>query len=204
MNNTLLVTFAIAIFLSGCKLIASVPLNESCTKEISTRCQDGTIYARKSPDSDTPLFMMPCDVGMSEKNGECTGMGNTYSWGTYGVTTGYNDPEAGKSNTADLIAQYGNYNDSAGVVGVPAARACADQTFGGHHDWYLPSRFEFPNLNGELGKWGFGIRCSNNGGCYGQQTYWTSTEYDDDTVFIGGGEFPHLKTNNHRVRCVRR
>ena len=104
---------------------------------------------------------------------------------------------AGHQNTLDIVAQAGN------VAATCAAAYCADLTFGGQSDWYLPSISEIKMVYNvvhlELGVGGFPSS--------GQ--YWSSSETAYNSAFSQnfgtGAQFSsNSKPTNSYVRPVRR
>ena len=165
---------------------------------VGTVCSDGTIYAGLSPDGLVPMYAMPCDVGMSGTYNSCTGTRSTFLWGTYGVYTDRISPNTGKANTLGLIAHYSAYNDGY-VIGVPAASACASQTYGGHSDWYLPAESELDVL--------YVSHTAIGGFDTSGSWYWSSTEASFNAWverFSDGNQYSFFKYFAFQVRCVRR
>ena len=171
------------------------------TSEIGCLQADGTVYAGLSPDGNVPMYAMPCDLGMTGTHDNCTGTRTTYRWGTYGKGTGYESTVTGESNTTGLIADYSTYDDGYSI-GVPAAQACADQTFGGHSDWYLPAKDE------QFLFWLAPIAVI--GGFNTGINYWASSDHDFDAnrcwimQFNDENQCAYAKANIYYVRCVRR
>jgi hypothetical protein len=59
------------------------------------------------------------------------------------ASAGATDPHTGKYNTGILTsASYNTYNDSQGSIGSPAANFCANLTFEGQSDFFLPNKEE--------------------------------------------------------------
>lgn len=179
---------------------------QSCTESPSfTECSDGSIYMGISRESNSNLFMMPCDLGQHLQNDRCIGDTKTYAWSNSGAAAGFNGAPAGQENAKELV-QHLNGKTDTHETGEPfAAQACAQQTFGGHNDWHLPSLAEFGGLSH------FYETCSNNG-CWGHgEIYWTSLEIDQSSAWIDG-DILHThglahdepKSAKHMVRCVRK
>ena len=78
--------------------------------------------------------------------------------GADGTTIG-----TGAQNTIDIVAQSGN------IAASSAAAYCADYTYGGFSDWFLPSRDELNQLY---------IQRTVVGGLNTSTNYWSSSEYD--------------------------
>lgn len=196
------------------------------TPSVGTVCADGTVYAGLSPDGNAPLYAMPCDLGMmAQRKGDawmCTGPRDTYSFNNgsgKAVATGYSSFADGKANTAGLVA----LKDQAPYV---AAQACANQTFGGHNDWYLPAEHELAVMcNGTTASAGPNMpgSCPNaaaiGGFNIGNFWYWSSTDdapnpycnsaygFNSSAAierFANGEQFCNPKKNKFAVRCVRR
>ncbi|MDD3287620.1 MAG: hypothetical protein PHX43_01255 [Alphaproteobacteria bacterium] len=170
---------------------------------VGTVCFDGSVYAGLSPDGNVKMFAMPCDIGVSGTKNNCSGgTASLLKWGTQGVSTGYTSFNTGRANTIGLIANYRNYNDGI-VMGVPAAQACANQTYGGHNDWYLPAASELQILYANYGSIG-GFMTSEN------RFYVSSTENAAINVrFVRFYDGYSAATDKDTadifpVRCVRR
>ena len=88
----------------------------------------------------------------------------------------------GEQNTIDIVAQVGNF------AATCAAAYCADYTYGGFSDWFLPSNNEITRLQASAASLGsFGTFETS-------ARYWTSTEgpsysgtYYPDAKGMGGG-----------------
>ena len=147
-------------------------------------CSDGTKYA--GPYSTYYLFTTLLDKGQFTWS-------NGYAFGSSTMAT---DIDYGIPNYTKLIALVDDY---APYNAVQACKTLNDSAFGGYTDWYLPARNEESILfNNRLAIGGFALAM-----------YWTSTEsnYYQATClnFNGTGGFStYDKTNNYRVRCVRR
>src|ERR1039458_5704439 len=113
-----------------------------------TKCFDGSIYIGSGTDTNSNLFMMPCDLGRHLENDQCIGDAKTYAWGSLGAATGFMADSAGRQNTKDLVQPVNSQTDAHETVEPFAAQACAQQTFGGHKDWHLPSPEESGALAG--------------------------------------------------------
>lgn len=146
------------------------------------------------------MYTTVCDLGQSGSKGSCSGTRAALKWGTYTVSTGYTNVNTGQSNTANLVANYGNYKDSDGTVGVPAAQACADLVSGGKSDWYLPAKAELHVLSVNRAALGNTFLS----GAY----YWPSTEYASNYTWIekasDGTQTNAAKYVLYSVRCVRK
>ena len=163
---------------------------------------DGTVYVGLSPDGNVPMYTTPCDIGMTGTHNNCTGTRTTSMWGTYDVATGYTSTVTGESNTTNLVANYGSYDDGY-TIGVPAAQACADQTFGGHSDWYLPAL-------DELHLFWIGTPAAIGGFDVSEiKRYWSSTEASAASAWVerfsDGSQYDYYtKRNLYIFRCVRK
>ena len=103
----------------------------------------------------------------------------------------------GYQNTLDIVAQTGN------VAATCAAKYCADLTFGGQSDWYLPSYGELKLIYDE-------IHINLGVGGFADAYYSSSTEnfYDPTGLwshgFYQGDKFINYKPNALKTRPVRR
>ena len=135
----------------------------------------------------------------------CTGAGGTdgaptlmvWATGTYASnSTHATDVTNGQNNTgvlANLLQTGGNTT--------PAAAWCSGMTYGGYHDWFLPSKNE---LNYVLY-----LNSTQKGGNLGgfqSSSYWSSTENNATIawgqIFDNGIQFTDVKTE-HRLRALR-
>lgn len=143
-------------------------------------CDDGSVYVGLSPDGNVSMYAAPADESSS------------YIWGSHGTSRATNW-WAGYSNTM-LLQSYGQSAH-------PAAYQCAQKSFGGATDWYLPSENETTVLY--------------NGGSplipavkLGGSEYWTSTQHDGSSAksrrFSGGGYSNTGKNGSFWLRCVRK
>lgn len=93
---------------------------------------------------------------------------------------------AGQKNTNAIITFHNNLDDyynqpevcSTSNDGSVAAKLCADYTFGGFQDWFLPSSDEVLEMYNVLHLNGQGDFS------FGRWTYWSSTEVEGDNVAI--------------------
>lgn len=109
------------------------------------------------------------------------------------TTTGATSDTDGLGNTNKIIAT--------GGVAEPAAEYCANMTFAGLTDWYLPARNEWDHV-------------VSNMTALGESTfdceYWTSTETSSGQARYGGNNGGYCpggtmgKTNTIQVRCILR
>ena len=121
-------------------------------------------------------------------------------WGGYGTNVGGTSTKigSGKSNTAKIIAKYGNaepYDKKTDY----AAKLCADLTYGGFSDWFLPSKDDLDLMFKNLYK--------KNIGGFDAYYYWSSSEYSSygawRQYFSDGSQYSYDKYTNLRVRAVR-
>jgi hypothetical protein len=123
----------------------------------------------------------------------------TYQWGGYGTTCSTGTAiGTGAANTAALAEHdHGTLMNKYGVGVHQAARACADYTYGGYSDWFLPSKAELAEL--ELCK-----LLSFNG-----SIYWSSSEvanYDGNAWYQNFSDGVRSYTGKYydlSVRAVR-
>ena len=102
---------------------------------------------------------------------------------------------AGKSNSAEIIRMCGTLNS--------AARLCANYTYGGYSDWFLPSKDELNQIY---------LHADAIGGIDKTDLYWSSTEYMGSTItdqniawlqlFIDGSYREARKNEVYRVRAI--
>jgi len=163
---------------------------------IGDQCADTTIYAGYHPVLHEHLFIPPTDQSRPGSPGTYT-MNWKNATGTEDIDP--NSASDGQLNHANRGGPIGNFQ---------AFQSCEDLTFGGHSDWYLPSRVELYYL------WSVRevIEAAGNitnfaGGTY----YWSSTEAGAYSAWVQGlfdpgGEVAFTKTEVSfiRVRCVRR
>jgi hypothetical protein len=113
-------------------------------------------------------------------------------WGCQGTSITGADGTAigtGAQNTIDIM-------NGCGSVGI-ASQLCGDLVLGGYSDWYLPSKDELIQLDGN----------SYDIGGFTNAYYWSSTEYDNGMGvainFTSGNEAWVSKVATHYVRAVR-
>ena len=122
----------------------------------------------------------------------------TKQWASGAATiSGATNPNNGQTNTTTII----NHYDSLAGNSPRAADFCNTLVYGGFSDWYLPSTNELLHLYDE--------RASIPGlNTSGGVSYWSSTEHNDGLAvainFTNGVSSNSSKSNNHRVRCMRR
>jgi hypothetical protein len=105
----------------------------------------------------------------------------TRRWGGYGMHCGVTatDIGAGAGNTETLAAH--THKDNTDIwdeTGHPAAKACADYSYGGYDDWFLPSRDELYELHKQ--------KTLVGGFDSGTLRYWSSSEAEreeENSVF---------------------
>jgi len=165
-----------------------------------TVCSDGTVYAGLSGAS-TPMYVTPCDAGQSWSGSACTGTRLTKTWnagnaaGHVSVSTSTAD---GQANTTTLIATDSD-SITSGTQQHVAAQYCADLTFGGQSDWYLPSTSELATI--------FANKTAIGG--FSTSYYYTSTQKTTtEAYYIIFNTDPTAwwmdKSNGYYVRCARR
>jgi len=159
---------------------------------IGDECADGTVFAGYHPITQEHLFIPPTDQEQPGSPGTFT-----MNWKN---ATGTDDINPDSTNDGQV-----NHTNRGGAIGdFQAFQACEDLGFGGHSDWYLPSRVEAYYL------WAVHetIEAGGNITNFQNASYWSSTEYFTfyawNQEFTGGYQFYNLKTNGYRVRCVRR
>ncbi len=116
----------------------------------------------------------------------------TTSWckypydGNFGATSLTN----GKPNTDSIVNVFGG--------GSYAAYICDTMTAYGYDDWYLPSKDELNAI----------YQQKDTLGSFEENYYWSSTEYDEENVwvqdFTDGTQTGNLKSTYNYFRCVRR
>ena len=115
-------------------------------------------------------------------------------WGCYGTLILGADGTVvgtGEQNTIDI-------EDRCTTAGT-AADICANLTFGGHSDWFLPSKDEFFLMYKNLKVFGVGGFADNG--------YWSSSEGSAGNAWVQffnyGGQYNGYKYDARRVRAVR-
>ena len=189
-----------------------------CTTTIGTVCADGTIYVGLSPDSGTPMYIAPCEYGMTLSGSSCVGTGSTYTWST-GTTIAHTSIEIGSTPSA---ANTGKSN-TAYLIGLTdadkpytAAILCSSLSgYYGHSDWYLPGLGELTVLyvnRAAIGTTGSAGSVSGITGALDSTTgtsfHWSSSEstsyYSLVERFSDGSQSTSGKATYFEVRCVRR
>ncbi|MDT8887869.1 hypothetical protein PQG44_09285 [Aquirufa sp. LEPPI-3A] len=102
---------------------------------------------------------------------------------------------SGKMNSAEIVRMCGTPNS--------AARLCANYTYGGYTDWFLPSKDELNQIY---------LQADKIGGIDKTDLYWSSTEYMGTTItdqniawlqlFIDGSYREARKNELYRVRAI--
>jgi len=111
----------------------------------------------------------------------------------HGVNTGATSTTDGASNTTILAT---NYTDT------DAAQYCENMTYppGGYTDWYLPSKDELRLVL-------YAMKVAGKGN-FDPVYYWSSTQsansYAWGKAFYNTDEAGVIKTNTHKLRCVRK
>lgn len=159
---------------------------------IGDLCVDGTVFAGWHPITYAHLFIPTTDQ-------EQPGAPGTFAM-NWKNATGTDDINPDSDNDGQI-----NHANRGGAIGdFQAFQACEDLSFGGHTDWYLPSRAELYYIWSIRGTIEAGGNITNFQNAY----YWSSTEYNTTyawyQVFTSGRQGYNNKTNIDRVRCVRR
>ena len=148
--------------------------------DVEYKAEDGTTKTNKDGVTSAELGWKYIEVAPEDLSG-------TYIFGFYRptddgtnevVTTG-TAVGTGKANTEALVKAMGEttYKDSTGTdKGTYAAKACADYTYGGYDDWFLPSRDELNAMN-------LNLRYEGKGGTWQKAYYWSSTEYTNTNAY---------------------
>lgn len=115
------------------------------------------------------------------------------SYGPTSIVTNATSHTDGETNTTQIVQALGDHNN-----GNYAARKCDDLESLGFSDWYLPSKDELNAIY---------INKDQIGG-FSTAAYWSSTEANAvngyNQYFNTGYAGTSVKTNNFRLRCVRR
>jgi hypothetical protein len=189
----------------------SVVLLGSCQKDIEG-CTDATAV-NYNPDATTD-------------NGSCILIGDTYQggiifyldgngggliaaptdqsmgaeWGCLGAMISGADGIAigtGAQNTIDIEAVCSTNGTAADI--------CANLTLGGYSDWFLPSKDELNEMYLNIGQ-GNALGLNNIGG-FSPNSYWSSTEYNYEEVWIqsfaNGNQVHYFKDYPNYVRAAR-
>jgi hypothetical protein len=122
-------------------------------------------------------------------------------WGGYGTTVGGTSTAigSGAANTAAIVARYGTAEPYSGLTDY-AAKLCAELTYGGYDDWFLPSKDELDLMNDNLHLAGYG-------GFASDYFYWSSSQlgssYAWRQYFGSGYQGSSRKYYNGSVRAMR-
>lgn len=207
----------------GPRMLAGDPCDEP-SPPIGVTCSGGQLYGGTTPGGDE-VAITPggCTGGSS-----CTGGVDTVTLKWYGTTGGSGQATGeligaattkstipGHTNTAAINAYFGP------TVTDSAAKFCANLTFGGYNDWYLPSKSELAYIychSTNSGSHGSG-KPEEDGDCatYGLATnlpgfqtgtYWTSSEASTAQAWgmaAGGNGQQGATTKGFLgyVRCIR-
>jgi hypothetical protein len=159
---------------------------------IGDLCADGTVFAGWHPITYDHLFI-------PTTNQEQPGAPGTYTM-NWKNADGTDDISTDSDDDGQI-----NHTNRGGAIGdFQAFQACEDLGFGGHGDWYLPSRVELHYLWSVRGTIEAGGNITNFQSAY----YWSSTESGTNSAmtqsFANGTQGANTKGNTFRVRCVRR
>jgi len=197
-NTTNTITASVGGTTSAWQLSTSQTGPCGSTPTIGQTCSDNSIYAGISPDTNSNMYVMPCDLGQTYSSGSCSGTRTTYCWNNCSTsyqTTSVTSAVTGRLNTSNLNALSGNTDGP-----YAAATACYNQTFGSE-SWYLPAENELKVIWTNLSN---GIVQNN----FGLGSYWTSTEANATNAvsqnFSSGAQGSNTKTTADFVRCARR
>lgn len=181
----------------------SVALKEEptgCTN-VGDLCDDDTKYAGVHPVTGNKLYVIPCDSGQSWGGASCSGtrsyhyFNEHWSYSNY-VTTDATSSSFGTYNTEILINT--DSDTSGGVQEHNAAQTCADSTYGGYDDWYLPSPDEYDVLYAGYGSIGEFTT---------SEDYWTSLDtgaHATDAYDMSSGTTNTTTKNGGKyIRCMR-
>jgi hypothetical protein len=181
----------------------SVALKEEptgCTN-VGDLCDDDTKYAGVHPVTGNKLYVIPCDSGQSWGGASCSGtrsyhyFNEHWSYSNY-VTTDATSSSFGTYNTEILINT--DSDTSGGVQEHNAAQTCADSTYGGYDDWYLPSPDEYDVLYAGYGSIGEFTT---------SEDYWTSLDtgaHATDAYDMSSGTTSTTTKNGGKyIRCMR-
>jgi hypothetical protein len=168
------------------------PPGPSGCANIGDLCADGTVFAGWHPITYDHLFIPTVDQ-------EQPGSPGTYTM-NWKNATGTDDINPDSDNDGQV-----NHANRGGAIGdFQAFQACEDLSFGGHGDWYLPSRVELYYLWSVRGT----IEAGGNITNFQNTNYRSSTESSTSNawvqIFSNGGQANAGKTTGYRVRCVRR
>ena len=116
----------------------------------------------------------------------------TAAWGCFGTAIGstLTSIGSGQANTTLIVT-------NCSQVGI-AARICDNMVLNGYSDWYLPSYGELFSLYENL--------YTNNLGNFGNNTYWSSTEFDSYNawyIYFYNSSYAINKTSRSFINYVR-
>ncbi len=209
-----------------------VVLGDPCvgTPPVGTVCAGGSLYAGTFDGG--KYMVMPSGCADSTSNPTCSGTDTVTKTWNDGFGSVYDIPSISNiisSATSSSSAERGHYTTPI-IAAITlstegglhaAARHCNDMTYGGHSDWYLPSKSElayvyckstpvahstlYPQENVNCGGAGPTSELSD----FASNNYWSSTESGPGSAlqqsFSGGTQNTSgLKNANKYIRCVRR
>lgn len=159
--------------------------------DIGDLCADGTVFAGWHPITQAHLFIPTDDQERPGSPGTFT-----MNWKN---ATGTDDINPDSDNDGEV-----NHVNRGGAIGnFQAFQACEDLGFGGHSDWYLPSRVELYYIWSVRGT----IEAGGNITNFQNANYWSSSEDNTNLAWFQNftnGNLTYLtKSNSYRVRCVR-
>ena len=184
------------------RCIRREPLGDPCQQQNpipGSICNDGTVYAGRSPDGNVKMYTTVADAGLIPWNNGTLVWGDTPLQNCMTQTPGVAAAcRTGKNNTEYLAARHDTSSP------YEAASHCRSLDAHGHDDWYLPSQDElhvlFTNRD-SIG--GFNTQGSGYAG-----SYWSSSEHSNTSArlqrFSDGFQDNNGKDNGFNVRCVRR
>ena len=170
---------AITITVGGMIDVAQITPEACHTGAIGVVCTDGAFYIGTA--------------GGNRIYARASDSSSSVQWKTGNTdTSGTDDAIDGKANTDAMIA--------AGASAHPAAQSCR-----GHGaNWYVPAQQELALIWTNRTAIGLSSKGINTGGTY----YWSSTQHSTSYAWVqrfsDGNQDNNGKTNNYRVRCVRR
>ncbi|MFO7791236.1 MAG: DUF1566 domain-containing protein [Bacteroidales bacterium] len=169
------------------KLILLLPvllLFAACLDDEQREAPSNTYMADKPVEIDYDgdiIYLYPRNLG----NG-------TVKWSVsfYSENAGATSLSDGRQNTDSIVNEYGE--------GSYAAYMCDTMTAYGYDDWYLPSKDELNAI----------YQQKDTLGSFSEDFYWSSTEYDEENVwvqdFTDGTQTENSKSTYNYFRCVRR
>jgi hypothetical protein len=174
-----------ALAATVCFSASNAGAGERDCASIGDKCSDDSVYAGRSADQSSRIFVTPKDAP------------RPLAWygarPTLGTITGIESKTNGQSNTIAL------QNFSRTGVPHPAAAYCANLKAHGRQDWYLPSKEELSSLY---------LRRALIGSFDSHARYWSSTEYSNlfawSQTFGTGFQSGDVKSSPLNVRCMRK